>query len=148
LTQTHDERANTYILTGYGQCSTHVSGCCCLKVCVCVCVCVCVYPHRQRPMLDPCQRLQLSQTRLQSVSSKSTLYVKRDLCLCQKRPMYVPKETYVCVKRDLCMCQKRPKSSVSLFKKYSLRPVSVSQATYSSSSIYFAFSKFSLVTCI
>ena len=35
------------------------------------------------------------------------VYVKRDVCICQKRRMYMSKETYIYVKRDLCICQKR-----------------------------------------
>ena len=40
--------------------------------------------------------------------SVTSICIKRDLRMWQKRPTYVAKETYVCGKRDLRMWQKRP----------------------------------------
>ena len=44
------------------------------------------------------------------ICQKRPIPVPKETCsyLCQKRPIPMPKETYSCAKRDLFLCQKRP----------------------------------------
>ena len=77
-------------------------------MCVCVCMCVC------QSLSGCCDESICSKYALEScqkrhgMSKETYLHVKRDLFVCQKRPICMSKETYLHVKRDLFLCQKRP----------------------------------------
>jgi len=76
-----------------------------------------LFPFQKRPIAilketyicqNRTQTTDTDQNRLIHMSKETYIYVKRDLHLCEKRPLCMSQVTYIYVKSDLYLFQKRP----------------------------------------